>query len=65
MQDQSNGGAARAGVQYTSPGAGWAAGRPRKPNANCHPPVEPALYHRGTPTVAGEGGAGDFIIQPP
>ena len=24
-------------------------------HANHHPPVEPALYHRGSPTVAGEG----------
>ena len=55
-----------AGGGKRSQALGWAGPQgdlenPCKP----HPPVEPALYHRGFPTVAGEGWARDLANQPP
>ena len=33
--------------------------------AHRHPPVEPALYHRGSPRWSARGGTRDLVTQPP
>ena len=55
-------------VTMYKPWGGLGLREARRTHANRHLPVEPALYHRGSPTVAGEGpnvffGSKSFLLH--